>query len=294
MESVSLTDEEDNKYSFKRYKGYPFIREVVGNVGDHLNAISQLQCKSDDVLIGVFPKSGTHWLYNTVMMLRTGTLAYHGTLHLMEYQDISFVDNMSSPRTFGSHLRYRFLPEEMMRGKGKVITITRDPKDIVVSVYHMIQALGDVGYSGNFSGLLKRFFSEESFWGNGSWFAWIKDMEEWKSKNLLCISYREYKERPFETIKKLASFLELDHDETFLRAVEENVRFKILKENHITQTPASDRWKNITDDGRLPIYRKGVIGDWKNTFTVAQSEWCDAHIKEKIKEFNLKLAVRYD
>ncbi|XP_033741851.1 sulfotransferase 1A2-like [Pecten maximus] len=293
MDFVSITDESNNKYSYKRYNDYAFIKEVVGNVGDHLQDISQLQCKTDDVLIGVFPKSGTHWLYNTVMMLRTGSLDYHGTPILMEYQDINIIDNMISPRTFGSHLRFRFLPQEMRHGKGKVITIIRDPKDIVVSLYHMLHCIGDVGYSGTFDGLLKRFFSEECFWGNGSWFAWMKDVEEWKSSNLLCVSYKDFKENPYETIMKLATFLEVDHDEKFLRAVEKNVQFGVLKESHNNETPASDRWKEITEDGRLPIYRKGQIGDWKNTFTVFQKEWYDKICKEKTTEFGLALDVNF-
>ncbi|XP_060070462.1 sulfotransferase 4A1-like [Ylistrum balloti] len=294
MDLVSLTDEEKNQYSYKRYSGYAFLKEVVGNVGDQLRAISKLECKPDDVLIGVFPKSGTHWLYNTVMMLRTGSLNYHGTPVLMEYQDISNVENMPSPRTFGSHLRFRFLPEQMKLGTAKVITITRNPKDVVVSVYYMLQSLGDVGYTGTFEGLLKRFFSEESFWGNGSWFAWMKDVKDWKISNILCISYEDFKQDTFGNIVKLASFLEVDHDNTCLKKVEQKISFAELKKSHNIVSPASERWKDITEEGHLPIYRKGEIGEWKNKFTVAQNEWYEQMCKEKSEEFDLKMDIVYE
>ncbi|XP_060063874.1 sulfotransferase 1C2-like [Ylistrum balloti] len=291
MELVSITDEDNNKYFYKRYDGYAFNTLVLGNVRDQLSKISKMKCRSEDVLIGVFPKSGTHWLYNTVMMLRTGTLKYYGTPTLLQFQEISTVDEMQTPRTFGSHLRFRFLPDEMKLGTGKVITITRNLKDLVVSVYHMLRNMEDIGYQGTFDGFLKRFVTEECFLGNGSWFSWIKDMEEWNSPNLLCLSYEDFKNNTYENVVKLAKFLELDHNEDFLRKVEQNISFDKLKEQHNIVNTASDRWEEITEDGRLPIYRKGQIGEWKNTFIVAQSEWFDKICKYKIEEMSIKTKV---
>ncbi|XP_069107467.1 sulfotransferase 4A1-like [Argopecten irradians] len=294
MELVTIVDEQDNKYCYKRYQGYPFNVEVIGNVGSQLDKIAQLDVKEEDVLVCVFPKSGTHWLYNTVMMLRSGTLDYHGTPTMMELQDFNLIEEMPSPRTFGSHLRCRFLPEQMKNGKGKVITITRNPKDIVVSLYHMLKNMGDIGYQGTFEGFLKRFNSEESFVGGGTWFAWMKDLEDWKSQNLLSLSYHDFKQNTYANVVKLAKFLEVDHDEKFLRSISENIHFDKLKESHNKTSPASDRWKHISEDGRLPIYRKGQVGEWKNMFTVAQSEEFDHFYNESVKLMDLKIKTEFE
>ncbi|XP_033741852.1 sulfotransferase 4A1-like [Pecten maximus] len=210
---------------------------------------------------------------------------------MMEFQDFNVIEEMQSPRTFGSHMRFRFLPEQMKLGKGKVITITRHPKDTVVSMYHMMRNMGDIGYQGTFEGFLKIFMSEESFMGNGSWFSWVKDMEDWKSPNSLSLSYEDFKQNTFQNVMKLAKFLDVDHDEAFLRSVAESVQFNKLKESHNLATPASDRWKNISEDGRLPIYRKGHVGEWKNMFTVAQSEQFDKIYNEKVEELGLKIKI---
>ncbi|XP_060070459.1 sulfotransferase 4A1-like [Ylistrum balloti] len=293
MELVTIVDEDNNKYAFKRYKGYPFTIDVVGNVRDQLDKIAHREIKQDDVLVAVFPKSGTHWLYNTVMMLRSGSLTYHGTPTMMEFQDFNLIEEMPSPRTFGSHLRFRFLPEQMKLGKGKVITITRHPKDLVVSMYHMIQKLKTfVGYEGTFEGLIKYFLSEDYF--IGSWFSTIKDLEEWKSPNCLCLSYSDFRKNTFENVVKMAKFLEVDRDEDFLRSVTQNIQFEKLKESHIETTPSNDRWKEICDEGRLPIYRKGQPGEWKNMFTVAQSEHFDQVYAKKVVELGLKINFGYE
>ncbi|XP_069124046.1 amine sulfotransferase-like isoform X2 [Argopecten irradians] len=222
------------------------------------------------------------------MMLRSGTLDYHGTPTMMELQDFNLIEEMPSPRTFGSHLRCRFLPEQMKNGKGKVITITRNPKDIVVSLYHMIRQFKRfVGYEGTFDGIVKYFLTEQ-FFTFGSWFSWTKDMEEWNSPNCLTLCFEDFKKNTFSNVVKLAKFLEVDHDEKFLQLVTENIRFEKLKENHIITVPSSEKWKEFSEDGRLPIYRKGQIGEWKHMFTVSQNEMFDKVFKEKVAELGLK------
>ncbi|XP_069107880.1 sulfotransferase 4A1-like [Argopecten irradians] len=294
MDLVTIVDEQNNKYTYKRYKGYAFNQEVVGNVRDRLEEVANFNVREDDVLIDIFPKSGTHWLYNTVLMLRSGSLKYNGTPAGLEFNDLKMMEDMSSPRTLASHLRFRFLPEQMKLGKGKIVTLTRNPKDLVVSMYHMMQKMGDLGYQGTFEGFLKRFLSEECFCGNGSWFSWIKDMEEWDTPNFLCLSYHDLKENTFANVVKLAKFLEVDHDEEFLRSVSENIQFDKLKESHKNATPPTDRWKHVSEDGRLPIYRKGKVGDWKNMFTVAQNENFDKIFKEKVEELGLNIDTKFE
>ncbi|XP_033740958.1 sulfotransferase 4A1-like [Pecten maximus] len=221
-------------------------------------------------------------------MLRSGSFKYHGTPTMMELQDFNEIEEMESPRTFGTHLRFRFLPDQMKLGKGKVVTITRNPKDIVVSMYHMLQKLKRfVGYQGTFEGYLKYFLSEEHF--VSSWFSWIQDMEEWKSPNCLSLSYEDFRKNTFANVVKLARFLEVDHDEDFLRSVTQNIQFDKMNDLHNITVPASEWLKEFCEEGRLPIYRKGQSGDWKNMFTVAQSEMFDRVYKEKVAKLGLKI-----
>lgn len=40
----------------------------------------------------------------------------------------------------------------------------------------------------------------------------------------------------------------------------------------------------VSEEKKLPIYRKGEVGDWKNYFTVAQNEIFDKIYEERMKD----------
>jgi hypothetical protein len=59
--------------------------------------------------------------------------------------DVSFLDivqtkdsmkNIDSPRLLLTHLPYRYLPRQLRNGTGKIIYLTRNPKDVYVSYFN--------------------------------------------------------------------------------------------------------------------------------------------------------------
>nr|KAI8753619.1 sulfotransferase family cytosolic 1B member 1-like [Biomphalaria glabrata] len=46
--------------------------------------------------------------------------------------------------------------------------------------------------------------------------------------------------------------------------------------------------------GKLNFYRKGIIGDWKNMFTVAQNEIFDAFVDSCIRNKGLNYTFIYE
>jgi hypothetical protein len=50
--------------------------------------------------------------------------------------DISTVDNISSPRALNTHAPYRWLPKQHIENGGKIVHVLRNPKDVIVSLYH--------------------------------------------------------------------------------------------------------------------------------------------------------------
>ncbi|XP_060080158.1 sulfotransferase 1C3-like [Ylistrum balloti] len=297
MEFVEVSDEfQTNKYSFKRYKGRPFHKTTPGNVRDQLQRFSEFQCRADDVLLCTFPKSGTHWVYNTVQMLRSGTLKYSGTPRVADAEDLKLIEQMETPRTFLTHFTFPLIPNDAKRGIPKVIFVSRNPKDVLVSAFHYIDNMCNTGFEGDFNFFMKFFLSEEFYVSGASWFTYMKEwsdgLRQHPEMRVLSLIYEDFKKDTYGTIEKLADFLEVKKDATFLREVEKNITLEHLKECHAKITGESDRWSMVDKSGRVPIYRKGKVGDWKNMFTVAQNEHFNAVYLEKMAGY--EFAFEYE
>ena len=56
------------------------------------------------------------------------------------------------PRALMCHLPFRFLPRDVIEKKVKVVYVTRNPKDVFVSLFcHLSQVLPPLGYEGTWS-----------------------------------------------------------------------------------------------------------------------------------------------
>ncbi|XP_033758116.1 sulfotransferase family cytosolic 1B member 1-like [Pecten maximus] len=153
----------------------------------------------------------------------------------------------------------------------------------IPQIRYFIEALKQHIYDGDMNGFLKFFLSDEYGGGvGGSWFTHTKEWHDGKISNTaLKDTYGE--------IEKLARFLEIDYDERFLLNIVNHVSFDRMKTEHSTEAGVTQEWAHLCEDSRLPVYRKGMIGDWKNHLTVSQSELFDAVIEEKLSGCNIEL-----
>ncbi|KAK7492335.1 hypothetical protein BaRGS_00016432, partial [Batillaria attramentaria] len=141
-----------------RFAANPAIQDYR----EQLKTIKERRLRSDDVLIVGYPKSGNNWTHHVVSMLVAGTTE----LPLMnEADNFIFIDSCGAgrrlppadkPRVFTSHLRFRYLPRDVIEKKVKVVHITRNPKDVFVSLYcHVRSVRPPLGYDGTWP----QFFS---------------------------------------------------------------------------------------------------------------------------------------
>lgn len=197
--------------------------------------------------------------------------------------DPSQIDQLPSPRLIITHIALEFLPQEALNSS-KVIYIVRNPKSTSVSYYHMQCNMNGYDYSGDFKGFQK---IHDSIGGQfnmyGSWFEHV--ITYWKKfqdkPNSCFVCYEELKKNPVEGIQKISSFLGLNRDVEFCRAIAEKTSFesmlKIQKEqNH----EVNALWKG----GQSRMLRKGTADDWKNFFTVKQSEEFDEVYQQRLKD----------
>ncbi|XP_021357376.1 sulfotransferase 1A3-like, partial [Mizuhopecten yessoensis] len=160
IETVEIKDERGNTIQYSLYKGHVFPPHVPTNARDLVPNTAQLKCRQEDVLLYTYPKSGTHWMYNILHMFLTGTMTYANPTYL-EFNDIDMIKTMPSPRLFTTHLEVDLFPDDIKNGKGIVVNIIRNPKNVAVSYYCFLSAMKDAGFTGDFSGFLHFFLKEE-------------------------------------------------------------------------------------------------------------------------------------
>ncbi|XP_033745678.1 sulfotransferase 1A1-like [Pecten maximus] len=114
-------------------------------------------------------------------------------------------------------------------------------------------------------------------------------------KDTIVYYYEHYKRvNLYGTITRLVEFLQLNRPESFLCEVKRAVEFANLQKEHDTKAGETKIWNSFGNGGRLPIYRKGCVGDWKNYFTVAQNERLDAMFNKEITEYGIDLNFLYE
>ncbi|KAM9632832.1 sulfotransferase 2A1-like [Trichechus inunguis] len=115
----------------------------------------------------------------------------------------------------------------------------------------------------------------------GSWFDHIHGWLQMRGKeNFLMISYEELHQDIRASVEKISQFLGKKLGPEELNSVLKNVSFEVMKNNKMSNfSLLPDRFM---DHSKGKLMRKGVIGDWKHHFTVAQSEIFDKIYEKKM------------
>ncbi|KAG8140371.1 hypothetical protein E2320_003059 [Naja naja] len=108
----------------------------------------------------------------------------------------------------------------------------------------------------------------------GSWFDHVCGWWEAKKRHpILYLFYEDMKEDPIREMRKIAQFLGLEVQEPVLNQILEHTQFETMKGNKMAN------YGNVSpclmDHTVSPFLRKGIVGDWKEHFTVSQSEHLD-------------------
>ncbi|KAF3322070.1 flavonol 4'-sulfotransferase-like protein [Carex littledalei] len=136
--------------SMRNYKGF---WQPEGLLPGIMAMEEAFQSRPGDVIVASFVKSGTTWLKAltfTIMHRNKYDFLSHPLLKLnphdcvpfTEYhyatRDEQYLETLPSPRILGTHLPYSILPESIKTSKCPIIYICREPKDVLVSFWHMI------------------------------------------------------------------------------------------------------------------------------------------------------------
>jgi hypothetical protein len=261
--------------------------------------VRNVSVRDDDVIFVGFPRSGNHWTFEIVSMILSQTTDFHKDQlysRLLEFLGLDVcasVDKIPSPRILATHCRAQTLPKDAIRKQTKFIYILRNPKDVLCSLYKFSGSLSHEGST--FNGSWDEFFdlqiNGEFPWG--FWFDHVLAMEafqnEHKENPIFVLVYEKMKESPVEEITRLCTFL--DKPAGIAEQIAEATEFSRMRAE-LGRTKMAVQSENHFKNGPNDILRKGVIGDWKNWFTVAQSEAFNKLFEAKMEKSKMGALVK--
>ncbi|CAM9623306.1 unnamed protein product, partial [Ectocarpus sp. 8 AP-2014] len=264
--------------------------------------IRTFETRDDDVFVCTFCKSGTTWVQQIITLLLNGGVqgqkTYSETVPWLEWLTFKFAENdgpavrykeaqnwtldklksTQNRRFMKSHANLTDLPVGSAKGL-KVIYVARNPKDVVVSLYHHVKNKCPHTFSGDMSDMIRCFVQGREM--NGPWFDHV--LEWWEAANadpehILFLHYEAMLAEPQEHIRKIADFAGIKHTPDIL-----------------AKTAAASSLSSMKQNPKANIYnskkhlRQGGAGGWRDAFTKVESKAFDRIYEEQMEGSGLQM-----
>jgi hypothetical protein len=194
-----------------------------------------------------------------------------GTLYGIEM--LTKMPPNEAPTLTRTHLQYEFLRDKVENEGLKTVVVLRNPKDILVSSYHMYRTQDMLNhFPGTFSQWFKLYEAKKLVYGDpidwmASWWA-AKDLP-----NVRIFTYEEMKADCADVVRRLAGFLGKHIDESRVQDIVRDSSFGAMQSRkEFPEFKAADGSMKMNMDS---FFRKGVVGDWKNHFNEKQAKKVD-------------------
>ncbi|XP_071943775.1 sulfotransferase 1C2-like [Antedon mediterranea] len=270
---------------------------------DSLIAIKDFEVRDDDVWVVTYPKSGTTWMQAIMSLVAVGgdeekikttymqnvpfiempMVPHYSLLDRMPSPE-KLLDQAPSPRMIKTHLQDIHLPRQLLeKTKPKIIYVARNPKDVAVSFFHFHTYNRSLPKYTDWNLFYEDYKKDNVIYG--SWFQ--HNLFWWKRRhhsNVLFLKYEDMKIDPKGAIIQVADFMGYKLSDDAINKIVDKSSFKTMKSSEKVGPPADKSGLFDPKYYKDPSFfiRKGVTGDWKNHFTVAQNEEFDEICKGKL------------
>ncbi|XP_074163241.1 sulfotransferase 2A1-like [Sminthopsis crassicaudata] len=269
----------------KLVKGIPFIQKI-----HNMEAIEKMyddfEVRDKDVIIMAYPKSGTHWMIDIVSLIYSNgdpswiksVPSWKRSPWIEMKSGSEIIKSKKDPRLFTSHLPVHLFPKSYFNSKAKMIYIARNPRDVIVSFYHFIAPFALHSSWSAFENFFESFLQGNVVYG--SWFDHIKGWLPMRnSEKFLFLTYEELHQDLKANVEKICGFLRKKLSEKEISSVLENASFQAMEKHRLENNEPVIHLKPI----QLVLMRKGICGEWKNYFTVAQMETFNKLYQKKME-----------
>ncbi|NXI49702.1 ST1B1 Sulfotransferase, partial [Chloroceryle aenea] len=264
--------------------GIPMVSAFAHN----WERIDTFQSRPEDIVVVTFPKSGEHprahqmwWCWGAECIM-VPMLEFSAPGEMPAGTEL--LATMPSPRVVKTHLPTHILPKSFWENRCKMIYVGRNAKDVAVSFYHFDLMNKFQKHPETWAQYLEEFMAGRVAYG--SWYDHVKGYwEQRKNHPILYLFYEDLKEDLRREIAKVAQFLGRELPAAVLDTITQHTSFEAMRDNPTTNYSMVP--SHLMDHGISPFMRKGIAGDWKNHFTVAQSERFDQDYARKMSGTDL-------
>ncbi|XP_053373339.1 sulfotransferase 4A1-like [Mercenaria mercenaria] len=270
----------------KVYKGVTMMENEV-------EEIEKMETRENDIWVCTFPRSGTTMTQEMVYLIQTLDFDTAKAVQIQErfpiidvkddrypyYKGLKYIEQMKSPRFIKTHLHHFLLPEQLQKGKGRIIYMVRNPKDVVISFYRLMH-WGDqlAEDETTFDQFVDTFVN-----GTGYACPWPRHvLEYWErrdDKNVLFLRYEDViKDKP-AAIRQIADFLGRKLTEEDVQRITEHCKVENMRENPTVNLAYFRDIKSVNDDAEGRFINTGQSGTWQDKLTPEQNEKVDRLIQ---------------
>uniref|UniRef100_A0A5F8GIB2 Sulfotransferase n=1 Tax=Monodelphis domestica TaxID=13616 RepID=A0A5F8GIB2_MONDO len=215
---------------------------------------------------------GTTWMIEILsLILKNGDPSWARSVPNWErapwcetVQGLWQIMQMPSPRLISSHLPIQLFPRNFFNSKAKVIYISRNPRDVLVSFYHYSKIAGHLKDPENPDQFFQDFLDGKIQFG--SWFDHIKGWMRMEGKdNFLFTTYEELQKDLRGSVQRISEFLGCPLKEKVLDSVVENSTFRAMKENPMSNYTLLPRVLLDHEQGAFLRKGQGAAGRRRGT-----------------------------
>lgn len=286
--SVSSSSSEEYTIRFAMVEGVPWPHPISRKT--YRDCRQRMRLRPGDAVVATYPKSGTTWVEQIVLLLVHGSRAAE-RLDPTERNSYSKrtkigkvwlepscgkrsfdFDSLPSPRVVKSHAPFTMLmgissDDDHHRNQlasiessgARIIYVARNAKDAAVSLYYQRAPVKENNTRMPMDAWCALYLEGTMSCGSyfdhvATWYAASK-----KSKSILFVRYEDVKLRPIETIASIAKHLGLDRPDSEIRAVHNASTFEAMSSmaTAVSKRKGRGRRRDSSDTRRYSIAPPG-------------------------------------